>query len=84
MGWIKRGGRCKFHLIKVCLSVVMINPYIQQSFLVKNGVRLMATIPSGKLDQIIPPTVDFPARHIGPRKHDVRYNKLVLSYKLPC
>ncbi len=33
----------------------------------------MATIPSGKLDQIIPPTVDFPARHIGPRKHDVRY-----------
>ena len=28
---------------------------------------------STKLDQIVPLTVDFPARHIGPRKHDARY-----------
>ena len=41
--------------------------------LVQNGVRLLATLPPGKLDQIMPATVDFPARHIGPRKHDVRY-----------
>ena len=31
-----------------------------------------ASTASSKLDTIMPVTVDFPARHIGPRKHDVR------------
>ena len=34
---------------------------------------------SSKLDEIVPLTVDFPARHIGPRKHDARYLVLMLS-----
>ena len=27
---------------------------------------------SSKLEEMVPVTVDFPARHIGPRKHDAR------------
>jgi len=42
---------------------------LQQIYLQKLGVRLVST---NKLDAILPATVDFPARHIGPRKHDVR------------
>jgi len=36
---------------------------------------------STKLDTIIPATVDFPARHIGPRKHDVRGMLKQLGYR---
>ena len=46
--------------------------------LVKRGAQ-SSVIPTryastnqSKLDTIMPVTVDFPARHIGPRKHDVR------------
>jgi len=35
---------------------------------------------STKLETIMPPTVDFPARHIGPRKHDVRNMLKQLGY----
>jgi len=40
----------------------------------KNAVVLArcASSASTKLDTIMPITADFPARHIGPRKHDVR------------
>ena len=41
----------------------------------KTQVRLA----SSKLDEIVPLTVDFPARHIGPRKHDARYLVIMLS-----
>jgi len=33
--------------------------------------RLASTV-SSKLEEMVPVTVDFPARHIGPRKHDAR------------
>jgi len=39
---------------------------------VRQGVRCLASMPSNKLDAIVPAVADFPARHIGPRKHDVR------------
>ena len=39
-------------------------------------VRLAST----KLDEIVPVTVDFPARHIGPRKHDARAMLKQLGY----
>ena len=33
--------------------------------------RLVTTV-SSKLEEMVPVTADFPARHIGPRKHDAR------------
>ena len=33
--------------------------------------RLVSSV-SSKLEEMVPVTVDFPARHIGPRKHDAR------------
>ena len=33
---------------------------------------MFGAVPPTKLDAIIPPVADFPARHIGPRKHDAR------------
>ena len=34
--------------------------------------NIQVRLASSKLDEIVPLTVDFPARHIGPRKHDAR------------
>jgi len=47
---------------------------------IENGVRLMSGVTGSKLDEILPHTVDFPARHIGPRKHDVRSMLKQLGY----
>ena len=41
-------------------------------------VRLAST--TSKLDEMVPITVDFPARHIGPRKHDARAMLKQLGY----
>ena len=41
-----------------------------------------ARLVSSKLDQIVPITADFPARHIGPRKHDARYRVTILSLNI--
>jgi len=61
---------------RLCRSQLLIDKFSLELSLQKKaanyGVRLMATMPTNKLDAILPPTVDFPARHIGPRKHDVR------------
>ena len=51
--------------INICLTFFPLS-------LVREGVRMLGTIPPTKLDEIIPPVADFPARHIGPRKHDAR------------
>jgi hypothetical protein len=39
------------------------------------SARLMSAGPgiaTSRLNELFPPTVDYPARHIGPRKHDAR------------
>ena len=41
-------------------------------------VRLASS--TSKLDEMVPITVDFPARHIGPRKHDARAMLKQLGY----
>ena len=41
--------------------------------------NIQTRLASSKLDEIVPVTVDFPARHIGPRKHDARYLVIMLS-----
>ena len=41
--------------------------------------NIQVRLASSKLDEIVPVTVDFPARHIGPRKHDARYLVIMLS-----
>ena len=48
------------------------NVHTSYFILVRNGVRMFGAVPPTKLDAIIPPVADFPARHIGPRKHDAR------------
>jgi hypothetical protein len=35
-----------------------------------------------KLDEILPEVADFPARHIGPRKHDAKAMLAELGYKV--
>lgn len=44
-------------------------------------VRYSSSSGVSKLDTILPPTEDFPARHIGPRKHDVRGMLKTLGYR---
>ena len=41
---------------------------------------LLVRLASTKLDEIVPMTADFPARHIGPRKHDARTMLKQLGY----
>jgi len=41
---------------------------------------LIARLASTKLDEMVPVVVDFPARHIGPRKHDARSMLKQLGY----
>ena len=43
-------------------------------------VRLSSTGGGSKLEQIVPVVADFPARHIGPRKHDARTMLKQLGY----
>ena len=45
-------------------------------------LRLNATPTTSVLDEIVPEVADFPARHIGPRKHDAKVMLAELGYEV--
>ena len=46
----------------------------------RRGHQLLVRLASTKLEEIVPVVADFPARHIGPRKHDARTMLKQLGY----
>ena len=46
------------------------------------GAPIQVPSPPTKLDEFLPEIADFPARHIGPRKHDATAMLEELGYKV--
>ena len=51
---------------------------------IQTAVLRLAAVEStpSKLDEILPEIVDFPARHIGPRKHEAKMMLAELGYEV--
>lgn len=50
--------------------------------LVQHASARTAFTDTGKLDELFPTVVDFPARHIGPRKHEAKEMLELIGYKV--
>ena len=55
---------------------------IRTSNLGLTAVEGLTPTATTKLDEILPEVADFPARHIGPRKHDAKAMLAELGYKV--
>jgi hypothetical protein len=55
---------------------------IRTSNLGMTAVESLTPTVVSKLDEILPEVADFPARHIGPRKHDAKAMLAELGYKV--
>jgi hypothetical protein len=67
-------------------AVKLSNALVKSSTAGLRGIRTSAlrltAVTTSNLDEILPEIADFPARHIGPRKHDAKIMLAELGYEV--